>query len=88
MQNITLTIPEESLVWLNESKKELNEQFLLFTALKLFEQSKLTLKQAAIFADKTLWGFIEECKKDNIPIINYDKDDFLKEIQNIKNGKI
>ena len=88
MQNITLTIPEESLVWLNESKKELYEQLLLFTAIKLFEKGKLTLKQSAIFANKTLWSFIEECGKNNIPIINYDEDEFLAEIQNIRNGKI
>ena len=88
MQSITLAIPEGSYVWLNESEQELNGQFLLFTALKLFEKSKLTLKQAAIFSNRTLWSFIEECNKNNIPVINYEKEDFLREIQNIKDGKI
>lgn len=88
MQNISLIIPEQSLIWLNESVKELQEQFLLYTALKLFEKHKLTLKQAAEFSKMSLWNFIKECKKSNIAIIDYDKEDFLTEIKNIKNGKI
>ena len=88
MQSIALTIPEDSLVWLNESVKELGDQFLIYTALKLFENHKLTLKQASEFADKSLWNFIEECAKNNIAVINYDEEDFWGEIENIKNGNV
>ena len=78
---ITLNIPEFVLLTLNEDIQELKDIIKINTALMLFKNSKFSIEQARHFANLSLYDFMEECKKNQIPIISYTKDELENEMK-------
>ena len=50
-------------------------------ALMLFKNNKFSIEQASQFSNLSLYGFMEECKKNKISIINYDEDELANEME-------
>jgi len=53
----------------------------LSIALMLFKNAKFSIEQASHFANLSLYDFMNECKKNQIAVISYDKDELENEIK-------
>jgi predicted HTH domain antitoxin len=51
-------------------------------ALSLYREEKISLSAAAEIAGMNVYEFISECKKYNIPVINYSPEELDKELDN------
>ncbi len=51
------------------------------TALMLFKNGKFSIEQASHFANLSLYDFMNECKKNQIPIISYDDGELENEMK-------
>ncbi len=78
---LTLNIPEFALLTLNKDIQELKETIKISTALMLFKNGKLSIEQATHFANLSLYDFMDECKKNQIPVISYDEDELENEMR-------
>ncbi len=78
---ITLNIPDFTPLILNKDIKELKQTIRVNTALMLFKNHKFSIEQAAHFANLSLYDFIKECKKNEIPVISYEKDELENKLQ-------
>ncbi len=63
-----------------QSIQEIEREMRLSYALWLFKNSKITISKAAKLADMDIYGFISECKRNEIPIINVTKEELLEDI--------
>ena len=70
---LTLNIPEFAMLTLNKDIQELKQTIKISTALMLFKNGKFSIEQASHFANLSLYDFIDECKKNQIPVISYDE---------------
>jgi predicted HTH domain antitoxin len=52
-------------------------------ALSLYREEKISLSAAAELSGMNVYDFISECKKNNIPVINYSPDELDKELDNL-----
>ncbi len=50
-------------------------------ALMLFKNGKFSIEQASHFANLSLYDFIDECKKNQIPVISYDEGELENEMK-------
>jgi len=50
-------------------------------ALILFKYAKFSIEQASHFANLSLYDFMDECKKNHIPVISYDEDELENEME-------
>ena len=50
-------------------------------ALMLFKNGKFSIEQASHFANLSLYDFMDECKKNQIPVISYDKGELENEMK-------
>lgn len=78
---ITLNIPDFTPLVLNKDIQELKQTIRLNTALMLFKNHKFSIEQAAHFANLSLYDFIKECKKNEIPVITYEKNELEDELK-------
>ncbi len=78
---ITLNIPDFTPLVLNKDIQELKQTIRLNTALMLFKNHKFSIEQAAYFANLSLYDFIKECKKNEIPVITYEKNELEDELK-------
>ena len=61
----------------------------LSTAMELYKAQKLSLGKASELAGMNITEFMFELGKHEIPVINYDVDDFKEEIESVTNsGKL
>ena len=58
-----------------------NQTIKINTALKLFREGKFSIEQASHFCNLSLYDFMEECKKNQIPVISYTKDELENELK-------
>jgi len=72
MRQITLILP----VTVTEDEAR------LFLAMKLFEEGKLSLGQAAIVAGYSKRAFMEILGKHGVPVFDYPADDLERDLQN------
>jgi len=82
---LTLNIPEFALLTLNNDIKELKQTIKISTALMLYKNSKFSIEQASNFANLSMYDFMEECKQNKIPIIDY-KDGELENEMKLMSG--
>ena len=82
---VTLNIPDLTTLTLNNDIQELKHIIKLNTALMLFKNSKFSIEQASTFADLSIYEFMAECKKNQIPTISYSEDELLSELELMKN---
>jgi predicted HTH domain antitoxin len=66
---------------LNKDIQELKQTIKLNTALMLFKNSKFSIEQASHFANLSLYDFMAECKRNQIPIISYEEDELVNEMK-------
>ena len=50
-------------------------------ALMLFKNGKFSIEQASHFANLSLYDFMDECKKNQIPVISYDEGELENELK-------
>jgi len=77
---VTLNIPDFTPLILNKDIQELKQTIKVNTALMLFKNAKLSLEQASSFANLSIYEFIEECNKNQIPVISYSQDELQNEL--------
>jgi len=81
---LTLNIPDFAPLLLNEDLKELAHTIKLNSALMLFRNHKFSIEQASYFANLSIYEFMEECKKNQIPVISYDEEELQAELESLK----
>lgn len=78
---LTLNIPDFAPLTLNKDMAELKQTIKLNSALMLFKNAKFSIEQASKFANVSIYEFMSECKKNNIPVINYERDELENELK-------
>lgn len=82
---VTLNIPDFAPLTLNNDIPELKKMIKLNTALMLFKNAKFSLEQASNFANISLYDFMAECSKNQIPVISYEVDELEGEMKSMGN---
>ena len=77
---LTMNIPDFTQLTLNVNSDEIIQTIKLNTALMLFKNAKFSITQASEFANISLYDFIQECKNNQISIIDYSKQELQDEI--------
>ncbi len=78
---LTLNIPDFTILTLNKDIQELKQTIKTSTALMLFKNGKFSIEQASHFANLSLYDFMDECKKNQIPIISYNESELENEMK-------
>jgi len=78
---LILRVPEDILYTLNETKNDFIKTMKLFTAMELYKMQKLSMGKASELAEMNKIDFMFELGKHEIPVINYDTDDFKDEVE-------
>ena len=81
MTTLKLTVPEEILYTLNETKNDFVVKMKLYAAMELYKTQKLSMGKASELAEMNKTDFMFELGKHEIPVINYDVDDFKEELE-------
>jgi len=81
MTTLKLTVPEEILYTLNETKNDFIVKMKLYAAMELYKTQKLSMGKASELAGMNKTDFMFELGKHEIPVINYDVDDFKEELE-------
>ena len=81
---LTLQIPD--IYFVNFQKQNIVKQIKLYTALMMFRSKQVSAGAACEIAEIDRYTFIEECKKYDIPVINYNADEIENEIQQYQNN--
>lgn len=84
MTRIQMEIPEDILVSLNESAQDFENEMRVTIAMEHLRRGRLSLGKAAELAGLTKIEFFFELGKHGIPMIDYDEDDFLDELDQIR----
>ncbi len=79
---VTLDIPDSCALYFGLSSIE--RQLKLFTALMLVKQGKISVSKAAELAEINIYDFFKECKENDIPVIDYSKEELNEEFENIQ----
>ena len=82
---LTLNIPDFAPLTLNKDIAELKQTIKLNSALMLFKNAKFSIEQASRFANLSIYEFMDECKKNRIPIISYDEGELENELKMLEN---
>lgn len=82
MLQITMDIPEQFA--LDKTRPEIVSTLKLYAALALFQAGKLSAGAATELAGIDRYSFMAECKKHNIPTINYTPDDLDAELTDFR----
>ena len=78
---VTINIPDK-FAYLDDNlnlAKEIKQDY----ALSLYRKNKISLSAAAEIAEMNVYEFIAECRRNNIPVINYTPEELDKELDNI-----
>ncbi len=83
-QNITIELPSDILLTLNENEKELKQDIKISLALWLYQLEKLTIGKAAQIAGLSRLEFDSVLVKNGINVSNLTDEDVLDDIQKMK----
>lgn len=81
---LEIDVPDELLFLLHETEESFKEKVKVWTSIKLFEDKKLSLEQAAEFAGYSKMAFIEILGKSHVSIFNYPVEELKEDIENIE----
>jgi len=76
---LTLQIPD--IYFVNYQKQNIAKQIKLYTALMMYRSEQISAGAACEIAEIDRFTFIKECKKYDIPVINYDINEIKNELQ-------
>ncbi len=79
---VTLEIPDSYALYFSLANME--KEFKLNTALMLVKQGRISVSKGSELADMTIYDFLKECKKNEIPVIDYSKEELTREFENLK----
>lgn len=83
-QHITIELPSDILLTLNENEKELKQDIKISLALRLYQLGKLTIGKAAQVAGLSRLEFDSILVKNGFNISDLTEDDVLADIQKLK----
>ena len=78
---VTINIPDK-FSYLGDYRK-LGKDIKQKYALSLYRDEAVSLSAAAEIAGMNIYEFMAECKKNNIPVINYTSNELDKELDNL-----
>ena len=81
---LKIDMPSELLFLLRETEESFKEKVQLWTSIKLFEDKRLSLEQAAELAGYSKMVFIEILGKSKVSIFNYPVEELKEDIENIE----
>jgi predicted HTH domain antitoxin len=81
---LEIELPSKLLFLLRETEESFKEKGKVWTSIKLFEDKKLSLDQAAEFAGYSKVAYIEILGKSRIAIFNYPAEELEEDIKNMK----
>ena len=81
MQTLSIPYGEDILIATGSTPKQLEHEFRLLLAVKLFEVGRLSLGKAAKIAAMPKVGFMDELGRLGIPVINLDDDQIADELR-------
>ncbi|WP_373518937.1 UPF0175 family protein [Pricia sp.] len=84
LQTISIDFPNDILLALNETEKELKERIKLTLAIQLYKSKKLTIGKAGQLAGLSRFEFEKQLSKNKISISNLTKQDVLNDIDKLK----
>lgn len=76
---VTFKIPE--IYFASYSQSDVSKKIKLYTALMMFYNGEVSAGAACEIAEVDRYTFIEECKKNKIPVINYTIPDVQDEVE-------
>lgn len=80
--NITIELPESYRLYFGDS--DIENELKKNSALILFKQGRISLSKAAELSKMDIYDFIAECKKNQIPVIEYSAEEIDREFENIR----
>lgn len=83
---LTLDIPSDLTLTLNESEEDLKKQIKLLLAIMLYQEQKLTIGKAAQLAGLSRYEFESALSKLKIPISNLTFEDILNDIGKLQDS--
>ncbi|MBN2893113.1 MAG: UPF0175 family protein [Bacteroidales bacterium] len=83
-QQITIDLPEEILLTINETEEELKNEMKILLAVRLFKQNKITIGKASQIADLSRLEFENILSEYEIPISNLSIDDIKEDLIKLK----
>lgn len=83
-QHITIELPSDILLTLNENEKELKQDIKISLALRLYQLGKLTIGKAAQVAGLSRLEFDSILVKNGFNVSDLTEDDVLADIQKLK----
>jgi predicted HTH domain antitoxin len=83
IQTISIEIPSDLLVSLNETEQELKVRIKIALAVQLYTEEKLTIGKAAQIAGYSRLDFETMLSQQNIPISNLDLSDVLGDVEKL-----
>jgi len=81
MTSLQFFLPDDILYTLNETKNDFIKKMRLYSAIELYRKKKLSMGKASELAEMNKVNFMFELGKYDIPIIDYDIDDFKEEAE-------
>ena len=82
---LTLQFPD--IYFVNFKQQNIAKQIKLYTTLMMYRNGQISAGGACEIADIDRYTFIEECKKHDIPVISYNADEIVNEIQQYQDFK-
>lgn len=83
-QSITIDIPSDIFLALNETESELKQGIKISLAIRLYRLQKLTIGKAAQLCGLSKFQFETVLSENEIPISNLTFEDVLKDIEKLK----
>jgi len=75
---VTVKMPD--IYFTSYSQFDVSKQIKLYTAMMMFYNGQVSAGAACEIAELNRFSFIEECKKNKIPVINYSITDIQNEV--------
>lgn len=80
-QNITIDLPKDILLTLNENEIELKRQIKISLAIRLYKLQKVTLGKASQIAGLSRFDFETVLSENEVPISNLTSEDIMNDSQ-------
>lgn len=85
-QKITIELPSDILLTLNENEKELKQDITISLALQLYKQNKLSIGKASQIAGLSRLEFENVLAENGLNISNLTLEDVISDIQKLRLG--
>lgn len=82
-QTISIDFPNDILLALNKSEKDLMSRIKVTLAIQLYQSQKLTIGKAAQLSGLSRFAFENELSKNKISISNLNTEDVLEDIEKL-----